>query len=250
LRRIVGAVGLPVAGSMAVVGAWWAAALLGLGSYLLPHPLDVAARMGELPGYLAQAARVTALEAGLGFAAAAGVGMVAGVLLASSRHVARALWPALVAAHATPKLALAPALVVACGFGPAPKVIVVALVCAFPVVLATATGLASTPAELVELTRSLDASWWQTMTKLRLPHALPHIFAGLKQAAPLAVIGAVIAELFGSVAGLGYTIRVAGPDTALTFAALVLLAAMSITLFYGVAAAERWLAPWVRHTTA
>lgn len=245
------AVGLPVVGSLAVLAAWWAATTAGgVSPYLIPNPADVAARVGELPGYLAGATRVTATETAAGFALASVLGVAAGVLLASSRTVAAAIWPTLVALHAAPKVALAPALVVTLGFGPAPKVVMVVLVCTFPVILGTATGLTSTPAELVELARSLDATWWQSMRKLRLPAALPHIFTGLKQAAPLAVIGAVVGELFGSVAGLGYTIRVAGSDTALVFAAMVLLSAMSIVLFYGVAAAERRLAPWIRHTTA
>lgn len=240
-----------MAGGLAGLAVWWAATgPLGVRGYLIPPPADVAAAFGRLPGYLADATWVTATETVAGFALAAAIGIDAGVLLAASRTVARAAYPWLVAFHAIPKVALAPLLVVSLGFGPEPKVVMVVLVCTFPVILGTATGLTSTPAELVELTRSLDASWWQTMRKLRLPAALPHIFLALKQGAPLAVIGAVVGELSGSVAGLGYTIRVAGSDTALIFAALILLAALSIVLFYLVATAERLLAPWVGHTTA
>ncbi|MGH3679858.1 MAG: ABC transporter permease, partial [Natronosporangium sp.] len=164
-----------------------------------------------------------------------------------SRSLARAAYPVLVGLQAVPKLALAPLLVVALGFGTAPKVVMVVLMCLFPVVLATSSGLTGTPAELVELTRSLSANRWQVLVKLRLPHALPQIFVGLKTAMPLAVIGAVVGELFGATAGLGFVIRMAGSDTPLVYAALLLLAALSIALYYGLVAAERLLVPWTGH---
>jgi NitT/TauT family transport system permease protein len=122
--------------------------------------------------------------------------------------------------------------------------------CFFPIVLATATGLTRTPAELVELTRALSASRWQAFAKIRLPAALPQVFVGLKVAMPLAVIGALVGELFGSTAGLGFVIQTAGADTALSFAAIVLLALMSIVLFYVLVAVERLLVPWIPETTA
>lgn len=251
LRTAAATVGAPVVGSFAVVAGWWAAtAVLGVRSFLLPAPPQVAATFAQRPGYLARNGWVTLTETGQGFALAAGLGLATGVLLAFYPLVSRALYPVLIAGHAVPKLALAPLLVVWFGFGASPKIIMVVLVCAFPIVLATTTGLTATPAELVELARSMDASRWQIFGKVRLPYALPQIFHGLKQATPLAVIGAVIGELFGATAGLGYVVQQAGSDTALIFACLALLAAGSIGLFYLIVAAERLLAPWVRHTTA
>jgi NitT/TauT family transport system permease protein len=250
LRRGVAAAFPPLAGAGAVAAGWWAATtLLGVPAYLLPTPARVAAAYAHQPGYLARNTWTTLAETVQGFTLAAVCGLALGILLASSRALAQAFYPTLIALHAIPKLALAPLLVVWLGFGTTPKVVMVVLVCAFPILLATTTGLTRTPVELVEYTRSLCASWWQTMLKLRLPAALPQIFTGLKTAMPLAVIGAVIGELFGATAGLGYTIQTAGSDTAVVYAALLLLAALSITLFYLLAAAERLLAPWTRHTT-
>ncbi|MGH3679170.1 MAG: ABC transporter permease [Natronosporangium sp.] len=250
VTRRLSAGGLPLLGGAVVTGGWWVAGAAGVSPGLLPPPHAVVATFGRLPGVLAEATRVTAVETVAGFTLAGLLGIATGVLLACLRPVAAAVYPVLVGLQAVPKLALAPLLVVTLGFGPAPKIVMVVLVCTFPIVLATATGLTRTPAELVELTRSLSASWWQTLVKLRLPHALPQIFAGLQQAAPLAVIGAVVGELFGATAGLGYTIRVATADAPLVYAALFLLAALSISLFYLLVAAERWLLPWIRLTTA
>lgn len=241
-------VGPPVLGGLVTVGGWWAVAASGrLPAVLVPAPPQVLATFGRLPGYLARNLWVTLLETGQGFALAAGAGLAIGAVLAGSRSLARAAYPVLVGLQAVPKLALAPLLVVALGFGTAPKVVMVVLMCLFPVVLATSSGLTSTPAELVELTRSLSANRWQVLVKLRLPHALPQIFVGLKTAMPLAVIGAVVGELFGATAGLGFVIRVAGSDTPLVYAALLLLAALSIGLYYGLVAAERLLVPWTGH---
>jgi NitT/TauT family transport system permease protein len=246
-----GAVGLPVLGGLVTLGGWWAATgPLGVPAVLLPPPPAVAAAFARLPGYLAGNLWVTFQETVLGFGLAAGLGLAVGTGLASSRGLARAAYPPLVALQAVPKLALAPLLVVALGFGAAPKVVMVVLMCLFPIVLATTTGLTGTAVELVELARSLCASRWQTLVRLRLPYALPQVFVGLKTAMPLAVIGAVVGELFGATAGLGFVIRTAGSDTAQVYAALVLLAAMSIGLFYAVAGAERLLVPWTRHTTS
>lgn len=241
----------PAAGTATVVAAWWlATTVLGVRPFLLPAPPQVAATLTERTGYLAGNLWVTAAETLQGFLLAGIVGLALGVLLAFYPVVSRAFYPALVALHAIPKLALAPLLVVWFGFGTGPKIIMVVLVCAFPIVLATTTGLANTPTEQVELARSLGASRWQTFVKLRVPNALPDIFTGLKQAMPLAVIGAVIGELFGATAGLGYVVQQAGSDTPLVFASLALLAALSIGLFYAVVVLQRLLVPWVRYTTS
>jgi NitT/TauT family transport system permease protein len=116
-------------------------------------------------------------------------------------------------------------------------------------VIATASGLKQTPAELVELARSLCASEWQTFRRFRFPSALPEIFIGLKVAISLAVIGAVIGEFVGASEGLGWVIVNSGANvnTSLAFAAMLILALVSVLLFYAIALAERLLVPWARH---
>jgi NitT/TauT family transport system permease protein len=242
---------LALLGGAATIGAWWLVIVaFGIESFLVPTPRAVFDAFLRLPGYLLENAWVTLAETVQGFLLTAAAGILVGALLAASDLLARAMYPALVALNAVPKLAFAPLLLVWLGFGPGPKVVMAALMCFFPIVLATATGLSATPAELIELTRSLSASRWQTFTRVRWHAALPQIMVGLKTAMPLAVIGALVGELFGATAGLGFVIQNAGADTALAFAAIALLALMSIALFYALVLLESRLVPWVRHTTA
>jgi NitT/TauT family transport system permease protein len=116
-------------------------------------------------------------------------------------------------------------------------------------VISTATGLKSTPAELVDLARSLAASPLQEFAKVRFPASLPYVFVGLKVAITLAVIGAVVGEFVGATKGLGYVIVASGQNanTSLAFAAIGLLSLMSIILFYILVVAERLFVPWAAH---
>jgi NitT/TauT family transport system permease protein len=245
------AAAVPPAGfAILVVAVWWAATLLfDISPVLLPSPPQVAAAFAEQRGYLLASAATTATEVAAGYALSVVTGFVAGILLAASPTLARGSWPLLVGLDALPKLALAPLMVVWLGFGITVKVAIVWVTCGLPIVLAAYSGLTRTPAEHVMLARSLTGSSWQIMRKIRLPFALPAIFTGLKIAGPVAVIGAVIGEFVGAMAGLGYVLKAAGSDTALKFAALLLLGGMSLLLFYTIGAAERWLLPWAKETT-
>jgi NitT/TauT family transport system permease protein len=160
--------------------------------------------------------------------------------------------PLLVAVNAVPKIAFGPLLVVAVGWGQKPILTMVFLLCFFPIVLSTATGLTTTPADFAELARSLNASWWQSFRKVRLPAALPQIFVGLKVAMPLAAIGAVIGEFYSDRPGLGYQILQYNGvgDTATAWAAIVLVAVMSILLYAALTLVERATLPWVKATTS
>jgi NitT/TauT family transport system permease protein len=160
-------------------------------------------------------------------------------------------YPLIVAANAIPKLAVAPLMVVMFGLGLTSKVVVVFLVCFFPIVVASYAGFASTPADLAELGRSLSASRLQMFMKVRFPGALPQIFVGLKVAAALATVGAVVGEFAGSFHGLGnevfaYTGQGRVPDA---FAAVILLSILGVTLFYLVALVERLVVPWAARTS-
>lgn len=239
---------LPVLGVLVVLALWWLATIVfDIKEFLLPSPGDVLAAFNERPVYLLESSWVTLLETVQGFGLAIVVGIPIALLIAGSTIFERTIYPLLLALNSVPKIAIAPLLVIWMGFGPAPKVFLAFLVCFFPVVLATASGLKSTPAELVELLRSLDCTRRQEFFKLRFQYALPQIFVGLKVAISLAVIGAVVAEFSpGADAGLGYVIVTSGAnaDTALAFAAMVLLGVLSIGLFYGLVYAERRLLPW------
>jgi NitT/TauT family transport system permease protein len=240
-------VALPLLGLAAVIGLWWLATIVfRIEKFLLPSPKDVFEAYAVQQQYLLEQTWVTLLETVQGFALSIVVGVPIALLIVSSKILERMIYPLLLAVNAVPKIAIAPILLVWLGFGTLPKVIMVFLVCFFPIVISTASGMKSTPAELVELMRSLDSSRAQEFFKLRLQYALPQVFVGLKVAISLAVIGAVIAEFVGAKAGLGYVIVQSGAsiDTALAFAAMTLLAIMSITLFYGLVLLERVLLPW------
>nr|WP_042187526.1 ABC transporter permease [Kibdelosporangium sp. MJ126-NF4]CEL18160.1 Hydroxymethylpyrimidine ABC transporter, transmembrane component [Kibdelosporangium sp. MJ126-NF4]CTQ90610.1 Hydroxymethylpyrimidine ABC transporter, transmembrane component [Kibdelosporangium sp. MJ126-NF4] len=240
---------LPVSGLLGLIALWWLVTVVfSIEDYKLPSPVDVAAAFSEFPGLLLEHSGITLLEAVEGFALSIVVGVPIALLIVSSTVLERTIYPLLVALNAFPKVAIAPLLVIWLGIdGIAPKVVMVFLVAFFPVVISTASGMKATPTELVELMRSLDCSRRQEFFKLRLLHALPQIFVGLKVAISLAVVGAVIAEFMpGSAAGLGFIIIQSGAtvNTALAFAAMALLGVMSIALFYGLVHLERKLLPW------
>ncbi|MFI6094555.1 ABC transporter permease [Lentzea sp. NPDC051213] len=238
---------LPVLGLLAIIGLWWLVTIVfAIDSFLVPSPADVVSSFLEFPGYLLEQSLVTLQETVLGFLLSIVAGVPLALLIVGSKILERMFYPLLVALNAVPKIAIAPIVVVWFGFGIESKVLMVVLVCIFPVVISTASGMKSTPHELVELFRSLDASRTHEFFKLRLRHALPQIFVGLKVSITLAVIGAVIGEFVGSSAGLGYVINQSGAsaDTSLAFAAMALLAVMSVALFYGLTYAEKKLLPY------
>jgi NitT/TauT family transport system permease protein len=217
--------------------------------WLVPPPRDVAEALWDYRDLLPEHTWVTLRESLAGFALAILVGIPVGGLIAYSRVMELTVYPILLGLNAVPKIAIAPILILWMGFGPGPKILVSFLLCVFPIVIATATGLKQTPAELVELARSLCASQWQTFRRFRFPSALPEIFIGLKVAISLAVIGAVIGEFVGASEGLGWVIVSSGANvnTSLAFAAMVILAVVSVVLFYAIALVERLLVPWARH---
>ncbi|GAA1649644.1 ABC transporter permease [Georgenia ruanii] len=240
-------VGLPVLAVVLIAALWWLATVLfEIPEYLVPGPQVVAGTLVELGPYLLAQTWVTLGETLLGFALSILIGIPVAMAISRFRVVELMLYPLLLAVNSVPKVAIAPILVVWMGFGQTPKIVMVILLCFFPIVLSTVSGLRSTPAELVELSRSLDASEMQEFAKIRFRWALPQVFVGLKNAISLAVIGAVIAEFVGASSGLGFVIVQSGAsaDTALAFAAIVLLALMSIVLFYLLAWLEKTLLPW------
>nr|WP_244945601.1 ABC transporter permease [Couchioplanes caeruleus] len=252
-RRTFGAVLWPLLGLAAAVGAWWTVtAALEINTVVLPSPSDVADGFGRYRELLLTEAWHTTLATVLGFALSLVVGVLIGVAIAAWRPVERMFSPLLVAFNAVPKVALAPLMLIWFGYGRTPILAMAFMVCFFPIVLATATGLTSTPADLVELARAMDASRSQIFRRVRLPAALPQIFVGLKVAMPLAVIGVVVGEMQYGSTGLGMIIvQTSGQgDTPTAFAAITLLALVSIVLYYLLVLIERLALPWVRATTS
>lgn len=219
-------------------------------SWLLPSPSSILDSMAGWWSELLQHSLVTLYETLVGFALSIAVGIPLAVAVVYSPILQKTIYPILLALQSVPKVAIAPLLTLWIGFGALPKILVVFLVCFFPIVVATATGLTSVPPALMDLIRSLSATQYQTFMKIRFPTAMPHIFVGLKIAITFAVIGAVIGEFVGSESGLGYLILVSSSQsrTPLAFAALVVLTIMSIILYYTVEFIERLVVPWAVKT--
>lgn len=238
---------LPIVALVAALVLWWGATILfQIPAYVLPGPQVVLAKLIQFGPFLVQQSFVTLAETLIGFVLAIAVGIPTAMAIARFKTLEQMIYPILLAINSVPKVAIAPILVVWLGFSWTPKIVMVVLLCFFPIVLSTVAGLRSTPVELVELSRSLSATGLQEFGKVRFRWALPQIFVGLKNAITLAVIGAVIAEFVGSSSGLGYVIVQSGAsaDTALAFASITFLAVMSIALFYVLVALEKWLLPW------
>ncbi len=237
----------PVALVAALVGGWELLAQLGeVQNYLLPAPSEVASALWRDRDLLAPDAWVTAREVLLGFALALAAGVAIALALHLSPLLRRALYPLVVASQAVPVVVIAPILVIWFGFGMTPKLVVIALICFFPVVVNTLDGLQGVDPDQVKMLRTLGASRLDLLRRLELPAALPFLFSGAKVAVAVAVIGAVFGELVGSDAGLGHAIQVgtAQLQTARVFAAVLILSVMAISLFGLVALVERRAVPW------
>jgi putative hydroxymethylpyrimidine transport system permease protein len=232
-----------------VIGGWELLAQLGhVEDYLLPAPSEVASALWRDRDLLAPDAWVTAREVLLGFALALVVGVAIALILHLSPLLRRAIYPFVVGSQAVPVVVIAPILVIWFGFGITPKLIVIALICFFPVVVNTLDGLDGVDRDQVKMMRTLGASRLDLLRRLELPSSLPFLFSGAKVAVAVAVIGAVFGELVGSDAGLGHAIQVgtAELETARVFAAVLILSVMAVALFGLVALVERRAVPWAR----
>jgi NitT/TauT family transport system permease protein len=227
--------------------AWWLVTALGwVPAYLIPAPADVWNTMVGSAGFLWGNTLVTLYETVAGFAIAAVGGIAIAMWIVYSPNAEKSLYPLLVFAQVIPKVAIAPLFVIWLGFGSAPKVLVAVLVAFFPVVVSTIAGLRSVDPDLLDLAATMGSSQWKTFRKIRFPAALPHVFSGLKVAATLAVIGAVVGEFVGANEGIGYVLLNANGNlnTPMLYAGLVILSAIGIVVFMVIEIAERVLIPW------
>jgi NitT/TauT family transport system permease protein len=246
-RRIVHDVG-PVVGAAAVFIIIWQliVAIGGYPTYILPGPLVVAERFadGWIDGIIGPHFLTTLSEVLLGLAIGSSAGILTGILLARSRLAARMLSPYIVAAQATPILALAPLIALWFGTGLSSRVLICALICFFPIAVGTMVGIRSVDPRLIELGRSLRASRWQRLTRIEVPSALPQILGSLRIGVTLAVVGAIVAEWAGGEQGLGVLINLARGsmfDIPLMFATLFTIAMLGVVLYLIVVAIERRL---------
>ncbi|MGH2949882.1 MAG: ABC transporter permease [Solirubrobacteraceae bacterium] len=218
---------------------------------LLPAPTQAAEALWTDRGLLADDLVVTTGEVLLGLAAAIAAGAALGVAMHVSEPARRALRPLVIGSQAVPVPVIAPLVVLVLGFGLAPKVLLVALVCFFPIAINLYDGLRDTDPDARKLLRSLDATRWQTLRMLEAPSALPAAFTGMKIAAAVAVIGAVFAEWSGAESGLGHALLTANGqlETPRAFAATLLLFLLAVALYGAFALLERRAVDWTPRTT-
>ena len=235
----------------AALAAWQALVILAaLPPWILPGPDRVAAALVARAGFLAGHAAVTLAEIALGLGLGAALGAAVALALAASTGVRRWLLPLVVASQAVPVFALAPLLVLWFGYGLASKVAMASLIVFFPVAAAGWDGLARTPAVLVRQARALGFGRGAILWRVRMPAALPAFASGLRIAAAVAPIGAVIGEWVGASSGLGFVMTQANArmQVDLMFAALAVLAVIAIGVHAAVDRALLLLLPWHRPT--
>lgn len=238
---------------LAVLLAWQSAAdARVLPAALLPTPQAVAERFMRVAGdgrlWIHVQATLFEVLAGLGVGVTLAVAL--GYAIAHNPLLEDFLSPLIVGLQSTPVVAYAPLLVIWFGSGPTSKIITCALIVFFPMLMNTVVGIRNVPQSLHDLMRISQASRWQTFTKLEVPAALPVLLTGLKTAATLAVIGAVVGEFINAQAGVGLMIVIARSqyDTALVYVGVIVLAVIARALYGAVALLERRLLAWQRHS--
>jgi len=239
---------LPPAVLISLLLVFWQCAtwLWRIEAYLLPSPARVLSAGVEARGLLSQHVQQTLRETLLGFGLALIGGLALALVIDLSSVLRRALYPVLVVTQTVPVMTIAPLLVIWLGYTIWPKVIVVGLVCFFPIVVTATDGLQSSDPELLALLQSMGATRLQVFRKVRVPGALPSVFSGVKIAITYSVIGAIIGEWVGASSGLGiFMLRAANSfRTDWVFVAIAVSSLLSILLFLAVAVVERVALPW------
>ena len=201
--------------------------------WLLPPVSQILRELFADPFLFVENGWVTLREILVGFMVSTSFGFIMATGMFWSRLLERSVYPFLIASQTVPVFTLAPLLVIWTGTGMTPKVVIVVLFTFFPITIGLMTGLRSVDADMIAMFRTLGASKWQMFTKLHLLSALPYLFAGLKVAAVVSVIGAVIGEWIGASAGLGWLIKTSGSryQTDKVFAAIFTLSVMASMMF-------------------
>jgi putative hydroxymethylpyrimidine transport system permease protein len=240
--------GLSVLVFLVILGIWEAVSRGGLVAvYVLPAPDQVISELwNDWGSVLRSATWVTFQEMFLGFLIAVATGLAIAIALHWSPIIRRALYPLLIASQAIPIVVLAPILAIIIGYNISSKLVIVALVCFFPIAINTLDGLRGVDSEYVRMMRTLHGTRWLTFRRIELPSAMPPFFSGMRIAAAFAPVGAVFGEFSGSNDGLGYVMLQAGPQlqTARVLAAVLLLTVMAVLLVLAVTLCERVVAPW------
>jgi NitT/TauT family transport system permease protein len=222
-------------------------------SYVVPPPSQIAVALwrGLATGLFARDGYwlhtgVTMGETLLGFFLGSAVGLVLGMVISQARLLECTLRPYIIAFQSLPKVAVAPVIVLWFGFGMTSKVVIVCLLTFFPLLVTSLAGFKAVDPERIDMLRSLGATPWQIFRKIKLPSALPFIFAGLDMASVFSVVGAIVGEFVGSQRGLGMQIMAmnSSMDVAGTFSVFVILSAMGVGMYLGLQRVKRAVLFW------
>lgn len=218
--------------------------------YMLPAPADVFDAFRLQSSFLFYQSLITIAEMLLGLAAGTVLGALTAVAVAAWPRIGSLVWPMVLVLQAFPVFVLAPLLVLWFGFGMVSKVVMTTVIIFFPVASAFADGLRRTDPQILDAVALTQASHWQALVRIRVPLALPSLISGLRVAAPLAPLGAVIGEWVGASAGLGFVMVQANArmQTDMVFAAMSIIALLTVLLRLGVDLATRGLTPWARES--
>jgi NitT/TauT family transport system permease protein len=240
-------VAIPALALVVILGLWELAdAVFKFNRIILPSPSQIARACVLNFHVLLSETGVTMFESVLGFLLGSGVAYLLAVAFVHSRTVQEAVYPYAIALKSTPLIAVAPLLVLWFGNGILSKVVMSALVAFFPVLVNSVSGLTGIDPEALDLMKSLSATRWQILTKIRVPNSLPYLFASLKIASSLAVVGAVIGEFTGSIRGVGHLINTASYylETPLMFAAIAMISLGGVLFFWLMAYLEKKVVFW------
>jgi ABC-type nitrate/sulfonate/bicarbonate transport system permease component len=233
-----------------ILTALWEAGvrLGGVPTFILPAPSQVVVSLVKNFPVIADHTRITLYEAMTGFVIAVLLSFVLAFIMDSVPVIKKALYPVLVISQTIPIITIAPLFVIWFGYGLLPKVIVVMLVCFFPMVVSFMAGLQGVDGEMYDLLKSMGASRMQIFRLLKLPGALPSLFSGMKISAAYSIMGAVIGEWLGARAGLGEFMRRSMHSFAVdkTFAAIIVITVLSLAVFETIKLLEGWLMPWAK----
>lgn len=223
-----------------------AVSLFQIEQWILPSPGDIALESSNnAAGIWAHTVATLRLTL-IGFPIGTSVGLIVALLLHLLPWAKRAFYPLLILSQNVPSIALAPLLVIWFNFGLLPKIVLITLVCFFPVAVATMGGLAQSDRIMMNYMKMAGATKWQIFSKLELPASLPSLFSGVKISATYAVMGAVVAEWMGSDQGIGYymLLQKSAYRTDRMFVAIAIIVLLSLVLFAIIALLEKWLVRW------
>jgi NitT/TauT family transport system permease protein len=234
-----------VLGGFLVIWEAWVR-IAGVPSYFLPAPSAILLEIAQNPSWYMRHSAYTIGACLLGFFMALVVGVLAAIGIVYSRFLENTLYTFLVSLNSIPKIALAPLFIIWMGTNLSSKVAISMLIALFAVVIDTVLGLRSVDPEVLDMAKSMRARPLQVLWKIRFPSALPAMFAGMKVAISLALVGAIAGEFVASSVGLGYVILTAQGmmQTTRVFAAVVLLGVLGTLLFYAVSLVEYFAIPW------